>query len=57
MRRPLYYEVEGAYVHRDWLRRLAKSPDPIAAAHFRAEAELLTAELERIEREKAEANG
>jgi hypothetical protein len=47
-----FYAVEVAHEHRDWLRRLATSPDPQLAAHFRAEAELLTAELERIKREK-----
>lgn len=55
MRRLLYFEAEWASVTRDWFNRLAKSPDPQAAAIFRAEAEWLTAEIERIEREKAEA--
>lgn len=57
MSRVLFFEVEGALRNRDWFSRLAKSPDPIAAACFRAEAERLTAELERIEREKEQTNG
>ena len=56
MSRVPFYAVEGALRNRDWFSRLAQSPDPVTAAHFRAEADRLTAELERIEREKAEAN-
>lgn len=50
-----FYAAEGALRNRDWFDRLAQSPDPVTAAHFRAEADRLTAELERIEREKADA--
>lgn len=52
-----YYAAEGALRNRDWFNRLAQSPNPVTAAYFRAEADRLTAALERIEREKAESNG
>jgi hypothetical protein len=54
--RVLYFEAGEARRNRDWFSRMAQSADPVTADYFRARADRLTAELERIEREKAEAN-
>ncbi len=56
MSRVLYFEADEARRNRDWFSRMAQSADPVTAAYFRARADRLTAELERIEREKAEAH-
>lgn len=51
----LYFEREAAEQRRDWLLRLAKSPDPSATV-FRQQAERLTREIDECKKREAAAH-